>query len=147
MKYCIFIYIILISLKGAAQKWEIPIYIEKFGYLGLNDDMKLGDTVIIKHSAILYFRFVFTDKRGKSYCEIYKHNQLSERGYFENSLDTLKKYSYRKGVVPSFDKIYLFRYFQPLKHGIWEEFQKGKCYRKRVFEMGIEIVSGHCSDI
>jgi hypothetical protein len=69
---------------------------------------------------------------------------LFQRGYYQSSLDTLKRYNYRKGVVPSFDKIYVFKYFEPLKHGTWEEFKAGKCIKRRVFDMGVELMSSRC---
>lgn len=120
---------------------------DEYGYIVTDGNIKIGDTVKIKYSSNTYFKFVFFNNIGKSYCEIYKDFKLYKKGYFESSLDTLKKYSYTRGVVPSFNKIYVFKYFQPLKNGIWDEYRNGKCYKRRVFDMGIEVMSGTCKEI
>lgn len=118
-------------------KWPIPIYFEKYGvYRHLTNDVNLNDTAKIFFTDEIFFKLVLFDGRGKSYFEVYKNNKLFEKGYFENSLDTLKKYSVSIGGIRD-KKIKVIQYFQPLKNGIWLETVKGKVVRKK-YNMGIE---------
>jgi hypothetical protein len=118
------------------SKWPIPIYLEKYGvYLRLTNDVNLNDTAKIPFSEDIFFRVVLFDARGKSYFEAYKNNKLYEKGYLENSLDTLKKYTVSIGGVHD-KKVKVIQYFQPLKNGLWYETVKGKLVKKR-YHMGI----------
>jgi len=104
-------------------------------YIRLSDNLKLNDTVTIVHSPNTYFRFVFFDTMGKSYCEVYKNKKLYEKGYYENSLDTLKRYSSSVKGKGRRGKISVMKYFEPLKNGAWIETMKGKI-KRRNYEMG-----------
>jgi len=72
---------------------------------------------------------------GKSYCEVYKNKKLYEKGYYENSLDTLKRYSSSVKGKGRRGKISVMKYFEPLKNGAWIETMKGKI-KRRNYEMG-----------
>lgn len=142
MKY---IYITLImlcfSLKNIAQQstiWPVPFYFPEYQvYLKITNNVNLYDTCKIIYSEKIFFKFVFFDKLGKSYCEVYKNERLYEKGYYENSLDTLKKYStpVRTSNRPSMIKVLL--YFQPIKNGEWFETKRGKVIKKK-YKMGID---------
>ena len=128
----------LFSGTQAQAKWPVPIFFEKYGrYHRLTNDVKLFDTTIIEDTENRYFRLVLFDGRGKSYFEAYLKNQLIEKGYFENSLDTLKKYSTILGGKQN-KRLKILAYFHPLKNGIWLERKNGKLIEKK-YNMGIEI--------
>lgn len=142
MKKIILIILILVCQKNliGQPKWPIPMYLPEYGvYLKITNDVNLNDTAKIPFSQNTYFRFVFKDSRGKSYCEVYRNNKLYEKGYYENSLDTLKKYSSAaKMNNTTGGKIKVSKYFQPLKNGEWIETKRSKFIKKN-YEMGIEI--------
>lgn len=136
--FCIIIVSAFICYHTIAQsKWPIPIYLKKYGvYLRLTNDVNLNDTAKIPFSEDIFFRLVLFNAKGKSYFEAYKNNNLYEKGYFENSLDTLKKYSVSIGGIHD-KKVKVIKYSQPLKNGTWYEADKGKLTSKR-YSMGIE---------
>lgn len=131
---CFFIFV-TVNINGQA-KWPIPIYFENYGvYHRLNNEVNLNDTTIISYSEDIYFKVVLFDTKGKSYFESYKKKRLFEKGYFENSLDTLKKYSISVGGHND-RKMSVIKYFHPIKNGNWLETDKGKLVKK-YYEMGI----------
>ncbi len=132
----IFISLVFSSKLCWSQTWSIPIYFPEYSrYIRLSNDVRLNDTVTFVHSPNIYFRFVFFDKMGKSYCEVYKKKKLYEKGYYENSLDTLKRYSSSVKGRGKRGKISVLKYFEPLKNGVWIETVKGKLKRKN-YAMG-----------
>lgn len=138
MKYLIIFFIAFFCLSNlsAQPKYPCDLYIDGFGFLGLSNDVNLNDTIRKAHSSNVYFRFVLFDPRGKSYMEIYKDNKLYAKGYYENSLDTLKDYASAFQTGETLSKIEVFKYFHPLKNGEWLELEKGK-YVRRKYVMGI----------
>lgn len=138
--YAIGVAFMLIANSITAQaKWPIPIYFEKYGiYCHLTNDVNLNDTAKISYSANTFFRLVLFDAHGKSYFEAYRNNKIYEKGYFANSLDTLKKYSHavnsHKRDVGGYR---VLKYFHPLKSGVWYERIKGRVITKK-YNMGIE---------
>jgi len=138
MKYFIFIFLVFFySTLRAQSKYPIDLYMAGYGYLALTNDINLNDTVQVIHSENVYFRFVLFDPKGKSYFEIYKDKKLFSKGYYENSLDTLKTYTSAVPIGGKPSKIEIHKYFQPLKNGEWIELVKGK-YIKKKYNMGIE---------
>jgi hypothetical protein len=136
MKLLLLSFLFLNLTSNAQRKWPVSIFLPEYGvYLSITNDVNLNDTATIKFSATTYFKFFFFDTRGKSYCETYRNNKLYEKGYYENSLDTLKKYSVAIGDGKS-SNYRILRYFQPLKHGEWWETVKGKLVKKE-YDMGI----------
>ncbi len=126
-----------------AQKssFVIDIFLPEYGYLSINKDIKLFDTIRVEHSEEIFFRFVFFSTRGESYCEVYRNKKLYEKGFYANSLDTLKKYmSYRLRPRQKYSRIYISKYFQPLKNGKWLESKDGKYYSKE-YDMGVNVAS------
>jgi hypothetical protein len=135
--FLILITLIVGSVHGQG-KWPVPIYFEKYGvYHHLSNSVSLNDTAIIMHSENIFFKIVLYDAKGRLYFESYKNNKLHEKGSFENSLDTLKKYIIAVGGKND-KRIKLLQYFHPLKNGIWFETIKGKLVKKE-YNMGIEI--------
>ena len=121
----------------AQRKWPVPLYLPEYGvYLNLTNDISLNDTAIITYSQNIYFKIVLFEGNGKSYFEVYKNDKLYEKGYYENSLDTLKKYSSAVKVNGSSGPIRIFSYFQPLKNGEWIETKNGKLVKK-IYNMGV----------
>jgi hypothetical protein len=120
----------------AQPKYPCELYIDGFGFLALSNNVNLNDTAKFVHSSNVYFRFVLFDPRGRSYFEIYKNNKLYAKGYYENSLDTLKDYASAVPIDGKPSKIEVVKYFRPLKNGEWVELVKGK-YVKRRYDMGV----------
>ena len=142
MNSSIFIILLLnvlnLETRNQQATWPIDIYIPEYGYFKLNNDVKMQDTIKIVHSENIFFKFVFFSPKGKSYCEVYKKNKLYEKGYYENSLDTLKVYAIgRSADGTRVTKIQIHKYFQPLKNGQWTILENGKTTRKK-FLLGIE---------
>ncbi len=87
---------------------------------------KLGDTLLYKLSSKETFKFVLFDTKGRSYCERYVNNKLFQKGNFENSIDTLKRYVSGRGLNGKSSAIRVQKYFEPLKNGEWITYNKGK---------------------
>ena len=136
-KYTFILFCVLIlNNLCSGQKWPVPIYFPEYSrYITLSDEVNLNDTIIINHSQTIFFKFVFFDAKGKSYCEVYKNKKLYEKGFYENSLDTLKRYSSSVKGGRRRGRIFILKYFEPVKHGKWIETEKGKL-KKKVYDMG-----------
>jgi hypothetical protein len=123
----------LIAVKSTAQnnsQWPVPVHLSDYGgsYWRLPDSMKLNDTIRINYSATIYFRFVFFDSHGASYCEVFNNNKLYEKGYYLNSLDTLKIYTSNRnpGINGRGKGKKILAYFEPLRNGEWVIYKGGK---------------------
>jgi hypothetical protein len=134
LSFMLFICIFLCSAKGLAQE-RISIYFSEY-YLSVNMIPKLGDTLRSNRSSKEYFKFIFYNTKGKCYCERYINNKLYEKGYYESSLDTLKRYIYGKNLGGKYSPIRVKKYFEPLKNGEWIVYKNGQKH-KEVFVMGI----------
>jgi hypothetical protein len=120
-------------------KWPIPFYFNEYGrYCQLDNKVNFNDTIFIRHSSKVYFKLVLFEERGKSYMEVYKNNKLYEKGYYENSIDTLKIYSRRFDGKRTNGTIHILKYFEPVKSGIWIETKNHK-YVKREYLIGVDI--------
>lgn len=140
IKYIILLPFFFISSFASAQytvKLPIPIYIKAYGVEILEVE-KIGDTIDYEKSSIERFKFVFYDLKGKCYMERYVNNKLSEKGYYENSLDTLKRYVSGRNNNGTTSPIYVQSYFEPLKNGLWLTYKYGK-EKKEEYVMGIAI--------
>jgi hypothetical protein len=133
MKYFLCILLTLSLIKSKAQNNPlnvVPIHLSEYGgsYWNLPDSMKLGDTVRVVYSANIYFKFVLIDYRGASYCEVFKNNKLYEKGYYLNSLDTLKTYTSTRdpGLNGRGKGKKILAYFEPLRNGEWIIYKNGK---------------------
>lgn len=113
----------------------IPIEFPEYNVL-VESSFKLEDTILQKYSHNEYFKFVFFDLKGKCYCERYIDGKLCEKGYFGNSLDTLKKYVSGKYIHGKASKISVFEFFQPLKNGEWIIYKNGVA-KKELYIMGV----------
>lgn len=69
---------------------------------------------------------VFYDTKGKCYCERYVNGRLYQKGNYENSLDTLKRYVSDRNLKGKRSPITVQKYFEPLKNGEWITYEKGK---------------------
>lgn len=114
---------------------SVPIYFSEYGVTVLEIN-KLGDTLHYNKSSKENFKFVFYDERGKCYCERYVNNVLQEKGYYENSLDTLKRYTSGRFANGKTSPMKVQKYFQPLKNGEWI-IRKGGREVKEIYSMGI----------
>ena len=113
----------------------IPIQFPEYN-VSVETPFKAGDTITYNFSGREYFRFVFFDPRGKCYCERYLNKKLYEKGYYENSLDTLKTYAAKVGGHGRSSKVFVVKFFQPLKNGEWTTFKNGVAEHTR-YDMGV----------
>ena len=142
MKLNLILFLLILSTNTFSQnvKWPIPFYFNEYSrYCRLDDKVNLNDTFIFKHSSNIYFKFVLFEEKGKSYMEVYKNNKLYEKGYYENSLDTLKIYSKRLSSIKANGKIYVLKYFEPLKNGVWLETKNHKAVQRK-YSMGVDVI-------
>lgn len=139
MKRLLLIWIVILPIKSSCQgKWPITFYFDNYEvFYKLTNEVQLFDTAKISINEKLFFKIVMFDKKGKSYFEAYENNILSEKGFYENSLDTLKKYIVQIRN-PKDHRIKVLKYFQPLKNGEWYELVDGKL-EKKVYRKGIEL--------
>ncbi len=121
--------------KGQA-KYPVDLNIQGIGMLSLTDDLVLRDTFNMKYGENTHLKFVIFDPRGKSYFEVFKKDKLFAKGYFENSLDTLKEYTSAIPIHGKPTKIEVYKYFKPLKNGEWTELYNGK-YVTRKYVLGV----------
>ncbi len=104
--------------KNQVTQVNIPIYFTEHD-VEIRSIGKLYDTVLFEKSNKEKFRFVFFDKLGKCYSERYVNGKLFQKGYYENSLDTLKRYVSSRNLNGPGSKIIVQKYFEPLKNGSW----------------------------
>ena len=115
----------------------IPVYFKDYG-IEINEIPKLNDTIYYNKSDIEDFKIVFFDNKGKSYLERYIRKKIFEKGYFENSLDTLKQYSGGRDENGKSSEITIESYFEPLKNGYWITYKK-KYTIKNNYLLGVLI--------
>lgn len=108
----------LFSFKQNSIQSFIPIIFKDYG-VQINSVEKLGDTVYYEKSSIEKFKFVFYDFKGKCYCERYIKGKIFQKGNYENSLDTLKRYTSGRTNHGVTSPIAVQSFFEPLKNGIW----------------------------
>jgi len=133
----ILLIILIIVFWGFKKKDEsIPIYFPKYGVEIWNP--KINDTLFYNKSSKEDFRFVFASTKGQCYCEKYVFKKLFEKGYFENSLDTLKRYVSGRFSSGRSTQIIVQRYFEPLKNGNWIKYINGKEIHER-YRSGIKL--------
>src|SRR5688572_20284672 len=125
----------LISIQDFIEYSEntLPVYFPEYG-VTINRISKLSDTLTYNKSSKENFRFVFFNNKGKSYCERYLGGKLYQKGYYENSLDTLKRYVSGRFSDGQKSSIRIQQYFQPLKNGEWITY-KDKRELKQVYLM------------
>lgn len=113
-------HLLLISFLLAMQtsKKVVPIWFAEYDVEILNEPI-IGDTIDYNKSNKEDFKFVFFDLRGKCYCERYINGKLYEKGNFDNSLDTLKRYVSGRSSNGRSSDTKVQEYFQPLKSGEW----------------------------
>ena len=66
-----------------------------------------------------------------------KSGALMIEGFYENSLDTLKKYSIGKSAIDGTRGVSIMEYFQPLAEGTWIYYINGKESKKKIYHKGI----------
>ena len=134
-----FIFLFLVIIKSNSDK-NIPIFFREFGVEIYVD--KLFDTVYYNKSSSEKFKFVFFESKGKCYCERFIKNKLFEKGYFENSLDTLKRYINSRRIsrnnTPIESAITVQAYFEPLRNGEWIRIEKNKLIKQK-YVMGVLV--------
>ena len=113
----------------------VPIYFEEYG-VEILAIPKLGDTLHYNVSSKEDFKFVFFSRKGKCYCERYLNRVLYEKGYYENSIDTLKRYVSGRRSNGKTSPIEVQKYFEPLKNGKWVVY-KGLKELREVYVMGV----------
>jgi len=130
----LFIFLALNNKDSYAQR-IIPIEFPKYN-ISIETSFSIGDTVLENYSHDEYFKFVFFDLKGKCYCERYINKKLCEKGYYENSLDTLKKYISKAYAHGWSSKIFVLKFFEPLKNGEWITYKNGTT-KKELYVMGV----------
>lgn len=135
---CAVFLLVLISMFSFKQKNKvdfIPIIFSDYG-VQINSIEKLGDTVYYEKSSIEKFKFVFYDSMGKCYCERFLKGKIFQKGNYENSLDTLKRYVSGRTNHGITTPITVRSFFEPLKNGIWITYKKSKEI-KQEYIMGV----------
>ena len=112
------LFFILICIQTSIIDFDVPVVFSDFGVTIRHID-KLEDTINYNKNETERFKFVFYDRRGRSYCEYYKNNKLYQKGFFENSLDTLSMYVSSRNSRGKTSQIKVWKYFEPLKNGDW----------------------------
>lgn len=113
------------------------IYFEDEKVIGLDS---LPSTITLTNNDGSYRVYRIYNNYGKADFESYNKNKmLIEKGSYSESLDTLKRYSYRiNPVYPYEAKILIERYFEPLKNGIWLYYdEKGNLVLTEIWVNGI----------
>jgi hypothetical protein len=114
---------------------NIPVIIPEYR-VEIYTNSRLNDTLNYRISNNEHFRFVFFDEKGKCYCERYIKNKLYQKGFYENSLDTLRRYVSSRDGSGQHSPIKVQQYFQPLKNGVWITY-KGSKKIKETYSMGV----------
>lgn len=134
MKYLLFLSMLFYGFTKHSDN-SIPIYFAEYGVI-IYDIPKLGDTLNYNKSSKEDFRFVFFDFRGQCYFERFINGRLYQKGYYANSLDTLKRYVSGRNTKGESTGIKVQKYFEPIKNGEWITFKSRKKI-KEAYIMGI----------
>jgi len=119
----------------------IPIFFSELG-VEIRSIPSFDDTVKYNKSSKEDFKFIFLDFKGKCYCERYLNGKLYQKGNFESSIDTLKRYVSGRDLTGKLSSIKVQRYFEPLKNGEWVTYKNGKEI-KEVYILGIRQTTAH----
>lgn len=125
----------LLGFKSRKSDNDIPVYIREFG-VEIRQIDKLGDTLFYNKSSKENFKFIFYDVKGKCYCERYINGKLYQKGNYESSLDTLKRYVSGRDLNGLSSAITVQMYFEPLKNGEWNTYKNGKQIKEN-YLMGV----------
>jgi hypothetical protein len=117
------------------QEEEPVIYFREYK-IEIRSIDKLNDTLSYNKSSKEDFKIVFFDKRGSCYLERFFNHKLYQRGYYTNSLDTLKRYVSGRDLQGDQSIISVQKYFEPLKNGEWVTYE-GKKKIKETYLSGI----------
>ena len=126
--------LLLFSFNNNSQEY-IPIWFQEYG-VEVRSIPQIGDTMHYNKSSKEDFKFVFYDSKGQCYCERYVNGKLFEKGYFENSLDTLKRYVSSRSSSGNNSPVRVQKYFQPIKNGVWKIYNNGKVSKTENYTMG-----------
>jgi hypothetical protein len=138
-KNLVLVLLVMVGIKSEGQNYPVKIFIPQYNtYFELSDNYKIGDTLVWKVTREKKLRFVFFDSMGSSYSEAYKGIALIEKGYYVNSLDTLRTYSSPVKRGKKRGPVSILKYFEPLKNGDWLEMRSGKM-TKVVYLKGEEL--------
>ena len=118
------------------QKENIPISFSEYGIV-IYQIKTLGDTLYHNRSSKEKFKLVFLDYKGGCYCERYLGGNLIEKGFYENSLDTLKHYIYSRIPEGGIASIRVEKYFQPIRTGDWFFYHNGKEFKHEKYQHGV----------
>jgi hypothetical protein len=138
MKKFVLLILLFHLLVGFANNLQdsIPIIYNDYG-VHIRHVKTFGDTIRYNLSSKEDFKLVIFSPMGNSYLEHYVKGQLVESGYYENSLDTLKRYVSGRGLNGNHGPIKIQKYFEPLKNGAWLTYKNGKIIKRQVFLLGI----------
>jgi hypothetical protein len=126
----------LFSFKKYSDVGSIPIFFRDYG-VQISNIEKLGDTIYYEKSSVEKFKFVFYDSMGKCYCERFIKGKIFQKGNYENSLDTLKRYISRRFSNGRTSLITVQSFFEPLKNGIWITYKNNKAIKEK-YVMGVQ---------
>lgn len=135
--FLILLVISIFSFRKVEEQEPVPVYFEEY-HITIRAIKALGDTLSYKKSSKEDFKLVFYDTKGKCYLERYIYGKLSERGYYENSLDTLKQYISGRYSNGNSTPIRVMKYFQPLKSGSWLTYEAGRIIKEEKYIMGVQ---------
>jgi hypothetical protein len=127
--------IVAINKESTYAQKIIPIQFPEYN-ISVETSFKIGDTILWKYTSNEFFKFVLFDPKGKCYCERYINKKLYQKGYYENSLDTLKKYVASLYIHGKSSKLSVLKFFEPLKNGEWITYEKGTI-KKELWVKGI----------
>ncbi len=113
----------------------VPIFFREYGII-IEKPLVVGDTLRYTKSSKETFKIVFEDTRGRCYFEKYLNGKIYQRGNFENSLDTLKRYVSGRDLNGRTAPFRVKKFFEPLKNGEWIIYNKGKATKER-YVLGI----------
>ena len=128
--------LLLFGFFGNSKQEPITIHYREYN-VQIRHVEVLGDTIQYNGSSIEDFKIVIFDRLGKSYLERYLNGRLVESGYYENSLDTLKRYVGSRDMNGHHGPIKVVKYFEPLKHGVWLTYKNGKIIKRQTYQLGI----------
>lgn len=128
---CFLIFVLI--MKGNSQT---DIYLKEYKIYFTPKKCKDSTTQYLKDSSFIKIN-LFSCKGKMNIKEFDRNGTLLATGQYEASLDTLKEYVDVFDLLGELKEIKVYKYFQPIKNGIWIYYENGEIKKKEKYRRGI----------
>lgn len=138
MRFCL-LFVSILLLSYIPFKGNYRIKIKEYNIVIVPDSCK-QIIIVVDKKAEAYFKLYLKNCMGAMTFERFslKDSTLLEKGNYISSLALLSSYETSYSVTKETSKIVVSKYYQPLKHGVWNFYDhKGNIIKKEKYDIGI----------